>query len=895
MEISNQNPYLLRLFWSLFQYVHAQNHEDSLRPYPTESVLSNHTYVKKIWKKSNPTVSSLDKAGDTANNQNLSVFQMIGCNDWRSDFTTNEKIPEEIKEKLYSSNMSLGYKSFDNLEEVLKKEIDIIVNRRKFEIIDTFNQKRNGYDSANKSKNESFYNPINKEQSIEIENPFSLYNNYLSSFYTSKVLGEEDLTLQDLYIEPKISQNTSFYSFVGENLIEKTIQWLFNTTSFEEASNISYPKTRVILGYAGQGKTSFCYRLLYSLIVEKETKRVVLFFRLRNIDVSSLQEFAKNPLKVVFDELQKKGFQINGDRASKLNISEELFTDSILILDGLDEISEFYHQYDKNYFCEKLASSSQEFLSPYRLIITSRKEIDTYKMIDKGIVCWPISELSFEEQTQWIQNYNSKKNVQDKYIINQEALIELNSQIATQPLVRQPILLFILAKLKLSDFKNINSAKVYHILFDSLIKRTWINKAFERNGHPALIDKIQIRELLRNIGMEMLKKDKAILKSTELQNIFRRLGIDSTNLDIKEFRQLLLAFYFQETNQRENSKYYVFEFLHKTFGEYLAAEYIFEQMIEVFVKQCFKDEKFYHTDNKRKIRLLSRLFGENPTFLRPIIVNYIIDLINYTYSEIDKNIIEKLYFSMKESLSDMTLYDFFIPQLEDNHHVIEHSYKNFYGFFSIFNRCQKNLGSPIESNLYLGLLTLRLGGLQLTNNLNTVKNSFIFNLRNSYLSYSKFNYVNLDGFDFSNSSMESIEWTSVSLKETVWNNVDMKDGELKKVNMSQRDFEEFTTVISSNLENVKFLGSNLKNVQFSSSNLTNVKFENSKLVGVKFIRCNLTNASFFNSDLSFANFSFSEGLTVDQLSKAKSLHDSKGLPSEIESTLRKSYSHLFKN
>ena len=85
-------------------------------------------------------------------------------------------------------------------------------------------------------------------------------------------------------------------------------QWiLVPDAETEVPTSHIYPKLRVIFGYAAQGKTSFCYRLMYKLIEEDKIKRPVFFFRLRELNTENLDEFRENPFKVLMDKIRIVG------------------------------------------------------------------------------------------------------------------------------------------------------------------------------------------------------------------------------------------------------------------------------------------------------------------------------------------------------------------------------------------------------------------------------------------------------------------------------------------------------------------------------------------------------------------------------------------------------------
>lgn len=120
-----QNPYHLRLFWSLFQYEHALENEKLIRLYPNQSVWDGQaSYVKKIWQKDDPQPKTIEQYG-------TAVFKKFGYSNWK-DFTEKESVPEALLDKIVNGT---SYKSYNDYS-FPKNDFDVAITNRRLELIE---------------------------------------------------------------------------------------------------------------------------------------------------------------------------------------------------------------------------------------------------------------------------------------------------------------------------------------------------------------------------------------------------------------------------------------------------------------------------------------------------------------------------------------------------------------------------------------------------------------------------------------------------------------------------------------------------------------------------------------------------------------------------------------
>lgn len=777
--------------------------------------------------------------------------------------------------------------------------------------------------------------------------PFRDYFNHLKNFYIRPGnLNNDNISLQDLYIEPEIV--TDYKSnYNGKLLIDIVVKWLKE----EILLSHDYKKVIVLLGDPGQGKTSFCYRLLHH-IAEFET-RPIYFFRLRYL--FDIENFYKDPFSSIINHIKTFGYNQDENIKKEIPITEENFKDSILILDGLDELEKI-NNIDKDALCLRLSIMTNAIFSPHRLIITSRKEVNIHILNQKDITCWFISELSKNDQKVWLKKYNKLNN--DSYVLSTEQLDFLNEDKSpTSPLMRQPILLHILAQLNIRPDVSYNLSKVYDELFTRLLNRYWSSQYNIEDPHPVLNKFIytpqQLRSIVQRIGFEMYRRDTTYLSHNEIPiSIIKQLGF-ADDKQLEALKTLLIAFYF---NYRiiENEfrvRQYAIEFLHKSFGEYLAAEAIWHEINEIFSD---KEKTPEHI-----LERLIELFSTND-YLSDSISLYIYQIIvneRSIFKEITKRQIElgnKMFFYLEKLIN----YDFFYSK-EPQYSVISKALKTFFGFLNIFirvsappPRLQSNnhihrrfyqllrLVTQEKNNLILKSSILTHGDLSRMN----FNNSFIDNskLDNANLNYSTFCKSKLLGSDFSNSECINTDFSYADLQECIFKDSDLRYSIFNNANLSNSDMRftrlneakligatlnyadltgsnlneadlqsaklEFATLNDTKLRYAFLNNARMNNVKLNNADLSEANLERTYLLGAQLDNTNLSSANLRkailngidfktvnleSADLTDANLSDSFGLTLEKLSRVKSLKNCIGLSPEISADLKNKFPYLF--
>ncbi|GAB4023735.1 hypothetical protein GCM10028808_74860 [Spirosoma migulaei] len=762
------------------------------------------------------------------------------------------------------------------------------------------------------------------------------YYEYLKGFFTRKGnLGETNLSLKDIYIEPKISKN-SYDIFNNNSLIFAVKKWI----NGDSISDI-YNDILLLLGDPGQGKTSFCFKLLYEII--NKVDRPIYFLRLR--DISGIEEFYENPFDAIYNNIAEGAFRLENDSQKKdVPITKEKFTKSVVILDGLDEIEKI-HNIDKDKFFLQIAKLTNTISSPYKLIITSRKDLDYYQFKRRGVICCILKELNIKEQMQWISNYNEKVN--EPYIITYEKLLELNDAThALSPMVKQPILLHIIAQLKIIPEENYNSSRVYDELFSRLIYRYWNLVNNKENFHPNLKEWLpnseKLRMILQDIALEMLHRNTTYLSHEQIpESILKSLGFAGDD-QIKALKTIAIAFYFNyQVNELTEERKFAIEFLHKTFGEYLAAEAIWYKISSIFNGKIKSEQDILIS--------IVHLFNGN-YILTDQIQKYLIEII-HNEREIPNKITNNQLL-LKGKISDIFpyLFNHQFSYFKENHpNNIKKSLNIYYGIISIFFRIggemKEHLTTTFENVPYFSLFMMLLQ-LKYKLNFNYYDFSFCKILALSYdrasFNYCNFQQSNLERAVLVKSKFKCSNFAGTSLLFSNFSECNFSLSDFSNSNCSYANFEQ-SIFDQANLEKSIFFRTNLSLANFSDANLADVNFSQSNLFKTQLIRAklnranlkdtNLIEANLFEADLSEADldgsdlfeanlskailknsslentllsgvnlddadlsnvkFSGAQGMTYNMFVKVKSLNGCTGIENRLLSKLKNDLPHLF--
>lgn len=474
---------------------------------------------------------------------------------------------------------------------------------------------------------------ILKQEFDKIEEKESLtpYFKKLKNYIHEPILNDEKgLTLHEIYIEPSFSifrnavhtdkYTTSnlgsiFFNVDDRYKIHEFCDDLFakrNPLDLKFTSNVL-----VILGYPGQGKSSFCKRLLNNYLFNKKNQsKAIYYFQLRHI--RDVRDFIFNPIGLLYNDACEQ---------TETTLNKFDFNKSMLVLDGLDELymRDNLKTEDIDRLCIELLRCSEKY-PEMQIVLTSRYGyIDLEKFQKEKIIICNLGMMTEYSQCQWIEIY---KKFHPECKLSKSKIKEINSEPKNQylkELIAQPLLLNMIASLNDEIEMSSNRAAIYSQLFTELIDRK-----YSKDGQLEVLNNIRkedLRELIRAIafsifvtGEEYISKQD-LLKIVDVQEYLKDLSSNSLKDSIKG---IMMSFYFKEALNEQVTDNYAIEFLHKSLKEYMTAEYIYEKLHELLTEKTNRDRFVLDTPEKLS-SVINEILGK--VFLSNEIIGYLEEII----------------------------------------------------------------------------------------------------------------------------------------------------------------------------------------------------------------------------------------------------------------------------
>lgn len=366
--------------------------------------------------------------------------------------------------------------------------------------------------------------------------------------------------------------------------------------------SIDYPL--IILGQPGSGKSLLTKVLAAQLMSKSYT---VIRIPLRDVNAEdNIDVLVEDQVKKITNRpLSTDGY---GGFASQFNEKP-----LVIILDGYDELLQAKGSVFSSYL-EKVRTFQQnqkQLNRPVRIIVTSRITLIDKARIPVNSTILRLMEFDQQQRQAWINIWNSTNS---EYFTNNGILPfmlpEKGKKNNIIELAEQPLLLLMLA---LYDSESNELAKNINIkrteLYDNLIRR-FIRR--ERSRYiPDFDEKTQAEQdlIIDNemnrlgiIAIGMYNRRDVVIHSEQLE---KDLTAFHAHKDIRvqaaqpltDADSVLGGFFFihkstaQETDANSETVTNAYEFLHNTFGEFLAADFILRNAI-IEVKDAYVDRNY---------------------------------------------------------------------------------------------------------------------------------------------------------------------------------------------------------------------------------------------------------------------------------------------------------------
>ncbi|MEM9885412.1 MAG: NACHT domain-containing protein [Bacteroidota bacterium] len=423
--------------------------------------------------------------------------------------------------------------------------------------------------------------------------------------YQQPALSDPNMSLADIYIEPyfKIHKRNlaktdayinedkdGFFQLTSEQSLHEYVSDLLlqNKAAFDLKAEQS--RMLLLLGQPGQGKSSFCHRLVHDLLEDSnlQYEKDLIFVRLR--DLPNPREFVNHPFSYL---------QSYDGIPDCMDLQK-----AVIILDGLDELymSEGLTNEEINDFFGQMAREMRSKRYCH-LILTSRYHYVRLEKVNKDdVLMLALDVLTEAQQKQWLEVYKSKH---EECVLTDHLLTEINNAEGKnyediKELINQPILLHLIAKAQFDITKGENKAEIYDQLFTTLIDRTW--SAEGQLDKLKEVDQEEFRAYLRFIAHHIYQSDHEFILMEELLELTETKEFVEDNLssnydDLEDaLKDVLISFYFkpvddqrlQATNAKKKAS--AIEFFHKSLQEYLVVEHIWHNIQDVYLDKDKRDK-----------------------------------------------------------------------------------------------------------------------------------------------------------------------------------------------------------------------------------------------------------------------------------------------------------------
>lgn len=580
-----------------------------------------------------------------------------------------------------------------------------------------------------------------------------------------------------------------------------------------EDSNLikpSSPFVILLLGYPGEGKSSFCKKLIYDYKTHQiNLDKDIYLITLKRIKYNT--KLMDDPLDILKEELE-----------SLIDSTIENFNNSILLLDGLDELSikERILEKDIDQLVEEIIFTIERKKLNLKVIITSRHGYlnfdDLLKKKKNSLLVLELRGLDKEKQIKWVKKFTKFYPEKKNYVSIIEKIWTNTKRFAhVIELLNQPIFLYMIVSMGL-DIENSNLRKkdLYEEFVKFVVERKW--DSLGRHHNLQGLGPEILSEVLEEIAFLIFKSDyeyahkKEILKCKSLKEFYRSIGISwQERKDITGFsnilRGLLISFYFREVEKVEEDDYeegrenFAVEFFHKSIQEYMTAKYFTERMKELIEKQKKRGMDRYIKSNEEALNTIWDCFSHKP--ISEEIREYLREILNDLNIEEKKELTERL-----ETLFKSLLEIDFILKPEELKGKFP-LYKSFYVFrnFWIFARLLNNDFLSGENKI-------------LTSELRQRFVDFIYYIQYNPKTFIPF--IPLDRLDLNKVNLQGVNLKGADLCAAILEGANLAGANLAGANLEKAE-----------LKGANLAGANLVGTNLAGADLAETCLEGTNLVG----------------------------------------------------------------
>ncbi|MBS0425348.1 MAG: NACHT domain-containing protein [Proteobacteria bacterium] len=330
-------------------------------------------------------------------------------------------------------------------------------------------------------------------------------------------------------------------------------------------------KPIILLGNPGAGK-SMLSKMFCGLLCET-TDFIPFLIKLRSVASSSAS----------ISEHINKGLQNSIENTSDVNWLEwaKEFKSRIpvIIMDGFDELMQTSNR-ELNGYVDAIREFQEKAVNSgvcVRIILTSRVTVMQDVSIPEYTKIIKLDSFDIKRRDLWILKWNdAQQKPMYKFRIPENEKIEL--------LAKEPLLMFMLAVYdfengelqNMANDKSFNQSKLYDSLLNRFIKRQLEKNSIFKDASNSKKEKEEelFRLRLGMIALMMFMNDTTSRDTQKLVEEMKAFGILNSSMQTEN---VLGGFFFIHENKsttESDVEKFNYEFLHKTFGEFLTADFM---------------------------------------------------------------------------------------------------------------------------------------------------------------------------------------------------------------------------------------------------------------------------------------------------------------------------------
>lgn len=346
----------------------------------------------------------------------------------------------------------------------------------------------------------------------------------------------------------------------------------------------------LVLGHPGSGK-SLLTRILAARLAYPAYTTVRV--ELRDAD----------PKIDIRRQIEKQIYKDTGEEVSWAKFARALPNPPVVILDGYDELLQATGSMYADYLDQVRLFQERESVQrrPVRVIVTSRITLIDKVIVPEGTTIARLEEFDDQRREAWTEVWNThnagyftQSGAQPfRLPVDNEKIADL----AAHPLLLLMLALYDSAANQLSSNPNMDQTRLYHELLTRFIRRELDKDKTGFRQLPIDGQKIQINKELNRLGVAaigMFNRQAATIRREDLDKDLRYFNAEqdkpeASSRPLSQADLLLGSFFFIHESRSgdaglgslsdHDASPATFEFLHKTFGEFLTADFILHQVL----------------------------------------------------------------------------------------------------------------------------------------------------------------------------------------------------------------------------------------------------------------------------------------------------------------------------